>query len=714
MCGFSAVLSTQQLLQNPNDGALARFHAQSQRLAHRGTDDARTVLLSHAWLSHHRLAFQDPHGSVQPQFSTSGDWVILFNGEIYNHLELRPRINQTHPHTWQTHGDTETLLAAYLAWGPRVIEVLEGEYAFVVIKTDGSEFFGARDPYGVKPLFFSIPQNLFIQEQVSQKNSPFPFDLRFFAEAKSHYDFQTPALFWASEMKGLFGDLEWEQTGCLRQFVGLYEAIQTPFQRVFHLPAGAHLHAKKHASGFFNARLTLGHKPLRSPFQSTPNRDLKHEFAELLAQSVEERLLSDVPLGVYLSGGIDSRCVAFELNKHRQLKSFTVGFTDSDYDETQDVKAYAKALGFTPHTCTLSSEHLTYSYPLAVYHSENIQPYTNGAAKWWLSLLARQHVSGVLTGDGADEVLAGYPSFRYVMWWKFATRNLTTKQYMNMIYQNPASLPYSYRNSIYTKRFASHSQNPWLSGSSAPGTGDDFLWSLRHWGVAHPLAGQVRSLAVVLCGSPEAADKWLDQQGPSIKSWFCYGYDESLVDPLLPKYSLLLWQNYFLQTHLPVQVLNWVGDRMEMANTLEGRTPFLSKKIRSFAFQLKDNDLIAGFKDKYLLRKAYEHKIGFHFAHGAKKQFGAPFLDNNLLAHDFPPARALEAAGLGDHKTIDGLNALLQNPPSSGGAAPTTHAFTHLQSAAQTLQAWGILESTLRQKTPPPRRKEFEQRVVSS
>jgi asparagine synthase (glutamine-hydrolysing) len=302
-------------------------------------------------------------------------------------------------------------------------------------------------------------------------------------------------------------------------------------------------------------------------------------------------------------------------------QSFTVGFDAHGFDETADALSFAKACGFTSHVLRLSDEALRYAYTHAVTSSENVQPYTNGAAKWWLSLLTRQHVRGVLTGDGSDELLCGYPSFRYVKWWMHAMR--ARKNSIGNLRDLP--LGSLQRDMLYVEAFAEQNRDPWRSGSSAQGLGLDFVDSLAMWGVAHPLQGQIATLASLLLGAD--APQWLESQKEDIRSWFVAGYTSGQEpDPLDPRVALELWQNYFFHTHLPVQVLNWVGDRMEMANTLEGRTPFLSLPMRRLVARMPDRMLVHGFQDKWILRRALERLADPSFSRQPKKQFGAPFL----------------------------------------------------------------------------------------
>jgi asparagine synthase (glutamine-hydrolysing) len=471
----------------------------------------------------------------------------------------------------------------------------------------------------------------------------------------------------------------------------------------------------------FKIRITTRHQPIRNShkgcFWGGTYAQSLSQFRENFSASVEERLLSDVELGVYLSGGIDSKAVAFELaqaltkrNRTWQrsaLKSFTVGFESAGYDETDEAVAFARSLHFEPHVLTLSNAALNYSYPHAVHISENLQPYTNGSAKWWLSLFARQSVLGVLTGDGADELLCGYPSFRYCAWWAFSQRN------------RPQGVPLGqrWRDSVYTRKFMNQSRDPWLAGSSAEGRGDDFTASLALWGVPHPLFGQILAITESILGAAEARI-WLAAQGPSVRSWFLHGLEPASKNdaafPLNPENALLLWQNYFCLTHLPVQVLNWVGDRMEMANTLEGRTPFLSGRMRRFLFSLPDVALVQGFTDKAVLRKAYASQFPRHFALTPKKQFNAPFVQSSALFRSFDTDGILNRMGISASKA--GVeHALLRESeagPSEHLSAGERYLRAHRLSALQTLICSAIVDRSLVEENPPQRDHEFENHII--
>ncbi|MEN9529776.1 MAG: hypothetical protein RI932_1649 [Pseudomonadota bacterium] len=710
MCGFSGLLIGNSSHSQAAEWE-ARFAETAQKIAHRGTDDNRLLKFNSVMLNHFRLAFQDLESGRQPMLSRDGAHAITFNGEIYNHLELRTELESRHGSIdWRTHSDTETLLEGWLREGSGFIEKLEGEFALVISRTDGSECFAARDHFGVKPLFFALAD----------------INTRMFSDARGHYSCNTPILAFASEMKALPNKKSWNRDGALRQFVGLFEPICTPFENIIHCPPGGRLSASlqrsSESTAFFrvvvSTRAQAVRQNNRSEFwsSSNPNEQLS-EFRSALKQSVSERLLSDVELGVYLSGGIDSKAVAFELAaalksqpsrwKKGALKSFTVGFESAGYDESSEAVAFATHLGFDPHVLPLSNSALNYSYPHAVYISENLQPFTNGAAKWWLSLFARQHVPGVLTGDGADELLCGYPSFRYCAWWAFAQRGRVSN----------TPLGQRWRDSVYVKRFHKQSENPWLAGSSAEGRGDDFEKSLTLWGVPHPLFEQIQTITAAILGEQET-ELWLASQGPSIRSWYLLGLENTQRDDaaflLNPENALLLWQNYFCHTHLPVQILNWVGDRMEMANTLEGRTPFLSGSLRRFVEKLPDIALVQGLTDKAILRKAYAQVFPRQFALTPKKQFNAPFIDFEALRKQYNIDDVLEKMGITTQGTRI-CNELMSESSRAQGHEPGTrerYLHTHRMSALQTIFCSAIVQRTLVEEAPPQRDMDFERLIL--
>ena len=673
MCGFTGTSFSSLLSKDNYPYSLDAFRASSVRIAHRGDTEHREYLNDAIWLSHFRLAFQDVQAGAQPMLSHDGKHIIVFNGEVYNHLELRKQIRQKARLEFKTRSDTETILEGWKILGERFFHEFDGEYAFVILDINSGGLIAHRDRYGVKPFFLRLPG----------------IDTRQFSVYRQSYDFEVDYLEFASEIKGLPGRKTWNHDGLLRQFVGLYEPLCTPYENIIHLPAGALLSVER-INNVFQCKLITSSEPIR--YSGAGSSASVDEFENAFRESVRNRLLSDVELGVYLSGGVDSKSVAFELAKAKsdkdRVKSFTVGFSHEGYDETEEALRFAQHIGFAPHVLHIDNAALNYSYPIAVQNSELVQPYTNGAAKWWLSLFTRQYVQGVLTGDGADEVFCGYPSYRYVNWWKFAMRGRGKAKTAGEVLQLLKSVPFgqSTRDSLYIGRFSAHKKNPWLSGSSAEGNGSDFAQSIDMWGVPHPLFGQVRAITLGILGEKDG-DYWLKAQAESIRSIYAAGLSGLEEELANPAHALLLWQNYFAHAHLPVLILNWVGDRMEMANTLEGRTPFLSKSVYELMSRQKDTLLVHGLRDKVLLRRTFARLFPAEFALTPKKQFNAPFLDAQSLMKNYQAESIFEKTGICENRKF---KKLLENANSL--QPDNSYLATHLRTAHQTAISLSIVD----------------------
>lgn len=692
MCGFSGVIFGNTTLLEAYKPGLNGFRTAARRVAHRGDTDQQEQLFSTLWLNHYRLAFQDVHSGAQPMVSADGKHVIVFNGEVYNHLKIRDAVGKTHNVNFKTRSDTETILEIWKCIGDELFDLLEGEYAFVICDLEGENLVAHRDRSGVKPLYFYL-ENI---------------DSREFANYRRSYSFSSPRLEFSSEIKGIIAGKSWNRDGLLRQYVGLFEPICTPFEHIINIPAGGKLTAKNR-NGQFRCILETSQRPVRQAVRGcdvVSNEQLREAFG----QSVEARLLSDVELGVYLSGGIDSKAVAYELAKLKpdaKIKSFTIGFTQEGYDETEEALNFSNYLGLKNYVVRIDDEALSYSYPLAVQTSELVQPFTNGAAKWWLSLFTRQYVQGVLTGDGADEIFCGYPSYRYANWWKAVMRSRGKMSSASDVLESLKKAPLGTykRDGLYKAKFSSHAKNPWLSGSSAEGDGQDFVDSIEVLGIPHPLFGQIRAIAETLLG--DDADSWLRSQAESMRSWFAAGFSIDENELCNPENALLLWQNYFYKAHLPTLILNWVGDRMEMANTLEGRTPFLSKHMVDLIFAQPDRALVHGLRDKVSLRRAYADMFPQRFAHTPKKQFNAPFIGSEELQAKFGTEAVFEEAGLANNDALQTLKRKIDSETDAYKA-------THFRASYQTAISLSIVNTCIVKGVDIEHDRRFEGRYLSA
>jgi asparagine synthase (glutamine-hydrolysing) len=616
MCGFLGVFAEPR---GPGlgDREHRRFASAAAKLAHRGNSSKGELLHSKASLHHYRLAFRDLSRGLQPMTSSQNEATILFNGELYDFARLRQGVSRP----FRTTSDTEVILNGFLEWGPDFFSKLEGEFAFVIWDHRSNEVWAVRDPFGVKPLFWTGSRS-----ETFSELSDYRLGYRLNFQGDLHF---------ASEIKGLGVSLSWDHRGWQRQMVSLYEEMGTAFKGVYALAPGAYLHAREEQGRWIGDMVRFRARK-RSPIPAAQRdfRSWSTEVSEAIAKNVEDKLQADVPLGAYLSGGIDSRIAAWEMGQKKgAMETFTVGFTDPDYDESSAVAEFLKAHpNLKGRVLSLDQSALEYSYPIALYHSEMVQPYTNGGAKWWLSRFARRHVRGVLTGDGSDEVFCGYPSYRYLAWFQFACRH-------------PDSLG---AQSIYGKRFGG-GEKPWEKGLSHQSQGADLKEALRVWGWSYPLHSQWKSLAGRLLGE-EGTQKLALSESASIRSYLSEGGSAPLEQ----------WQTYFLRSHFPTHILNWVGDRMEMANTLEGRPIFLSQRLLKLTEEIPSSFLVRGLKDKAVLRAAYSERLG-SFAQAPKKQFNAPFLAESDWARDLLSDSNLKASSLAQWLSGSQIQAALKS-----------------------------------------------------
>lgn len=602
MCGFLGAFTPKDKIWLPDE--VKALRASFANLAHRGNTSSGERVQNNIALLHHRLAFRDVAEGKQPLTDPLGRATILFNGELYGFQKLRQQLSQRYD--FRTRSDTEVILAAYLEHGDKMLSYLDGEYAFVIYDHRTAKILAARDPFGVKPLFFTAEKI-----QASLRSFQPSYELRLHRK-----------VYFASEIKGLPVPLSWDARGLDRLFLSLYEEMGTSFANIYALAPGSLLTLTPEGDSW-QGRIERKIEKRRRP-QRAPNESFEENAAQLrgiLRDTVQSKLDSEVPLGAYLSGGIDSRIAAFEMSRAgAKIETFTVGFEGADYDETADVAKFLKSYpNLKGRALKTTDKALEYSYPHAIYASELVQPYTNGAAKWWLSRFARRHVRGVLTGDGADELFCGYPSYRYLAWWRFQRRR-----------------PSVGRAKLFAARVMGKSEKFWEKGLSTGASGKDLLDAGQDLGWLHPLYSQVHTAGGLWAGS-----RYADILKREKADIFSYVQPDEGLSPMN------IWQNYFLHTHFPAHVLNWVGDRMEMANTLEGRPIFLSNATREFMQRMPDAWLVRGMRDKAILRKAYSLELGT-FSQSPKKQFNAPFLFQGKLGKEFLSPRALIEANIID------------------------------------------------------------------
>jgi asparagine synthase (glutamine-hydrolysing) len=382
MCGIVGIVNFHDAAEPDS------VRAAAEMLAKRGPDDSGVWTADNVGLGHRRLAIIDlsPSGH-QPMCSADGRLVIVFNGEIYNFREIREQLDDDKTR-WQSQSDTEVILAAYAKWGTKCVERLHGMFAFAIWDRWEKVLFAARDRMGEKPLFYHF------------SDQGFAFASR------------PRALF--ALLPGFSSDLDLQ---ALRYYVegGYVPAPLSIFSAVRKLPPAHWLRLKNgelHIERYWDFRQIM---PERS-WEERKEEDLLDELDEVVSRCVKLRMVSDVQVGAFLSGGIDSSVVAAIMAKlsSKPIKTFTIGFVQSRYDESPHALAVAKSIG-SEHFCErMQVEDLLELMP--TYFLEYDEPFADSSAFPTLAVsrAARQHVTVSLSGDGGDELFGGYPYYRIV------------------------------------------------------------------------------------------------------------------------------------------------------------------------------------------------------------------------------------------------------------------------------------------------------------
>jgi asparagine synthase (glutamine-hydrolysing) len=530
------------------------------RLQRRGPDDEGTWSNSVLCLGHRRLAIVDlsPTGH-QPMVSTDGRFVVVFNGEIYNHAQLRPQLSP--PGGWSGSSDTETLLEAWRHWGAGCLNRLNGMFAFAIWDNSEHRLFIARDRLGVKPLYYSW------------QDGRFAFASR------------------PSALTGLLnaGGTEIDPQS-LRAYLelGYIPAPLSFYRKVRKLPPAHYMTVDTRgprATRYWDYR----HIAPEPSWNKRSEADLIDELDELMRQATRARLMSDVPLGAFLSGGVDSAYVvaAMKAVGVNAPKAFTIAFKEPEYNEGPAARAIARHIGVEHVVETLSVGDLLSLLPL--YVDEFDEPFADSSAFPTMAVarLARRHVTVALTGDAGDELFGGYHYYPLI-----ETLARTGKW--------PAGL----------KRFAQATlglvpahRAKLLAGALGPTTRVGIFNYLRSFAKDFP------SLVTPgVISRTESSNDWFERTALG----FPNGLSSAEVGMRLDL-GLTLVDGYLQKV-----------DIATMASSLEARSPFLDYRMVEWSMRLPVNYKLRGRQTKYLLKKALCRYLPRELVYQPKRGFGVP------------------------------------------------------------------------------------------
>ena len=604
MCGITGIYAFNEL---------GKFHminlaAATDALAHRGPDFGRHDIVDRVGLGHRRLSIIDtsPDGH-QPMRDPSGRYTIVFNGEVYNYRELRQRLQQGGI-TFESETDTEVLLQLYMHEGAACLEYLNGFFAFAVYDEQRDLLFVARDRIGIKPLLY--------------------------------YHDEDKVLF-ASEMKSLlaYGIDKQIDHASLQQYLrfNYVPAPHSMLQGVKKLMPGQYLEVSKPRPERvqFTTYYQIPWDETRPNPDSLTYQQQQQRIIELLEDSVQQRLVSDVPLGAFLSGGIDSSVVATLASRHlEQLNTFSVGYRDEPFfDETRYARQVADKLG-TNHTVFSLTNHDLYEHLHDVLDALD-EPFADSSALplYILSKETRQRVTVALSGDGADELFAGY-----------------NKHHAAWRTMHPGGI----------ERSAVALASLWKAlPQSRHGALVNKVRQLQRFAEGVQLSPKERYLRWATFLSEQEAYALLDEAHQEELDKPAYqARIERLLRSLSNEHeSVAQW--LYTDTHLvlPNDMLAKV-DRMSMAHGLEVRVPFLDHRLVEYAFQLPDESKINRRMKKRVVQDAFRSVLPPSLYRRPKKGFEVPLLrwfrselkamiTNDLLDDDFvSDQRLFDRAGI--------------------------------------------------------------------
>jgi asparagine synthase (glutamine-hydrolysing) len=563
MCGICGKLNFDQgACVNPG-----LMPAMLDTIRHRGPDDEGVYLARQVALGHRRLSIIDLKSGHQPLSNEDGTVWIVFNGEIYNFKELRAFL-LSRGHVFKTQTDTETIVHLYEEFGPASLEKLRGMFAFAIWDENRKTLFLARDRVGIKPLYYCLTDT---------------------------------SLVFASEIKAILADQtihrELMPEMIDRFFTFLYlPGEETLLKGVKKLAPGHYLLVKEgraEVRQYWDLRFS-------KPARSRRIGEAKDELLSLLAETVEQHMIADVPVGVLLSGGVDSTAVlSFAVERtDKEISSYTVGFSDPGVaDERPFAKLAAETFGTEHHEMTITPADFMEFMPSYVWHMEEPVCEPPAIAMYYVSKLARNYVKVLLSGEGGDEAFAGYSNYRNLLWLERVKRSfsplngalargLTMADSMFHLSRLRKYAPLM--NASFPAYYFSRTSNPFLYAGNGLGKlySADFARSIDRERSLEP----VRLLQARAQGE-ETLDAMLYID---TKSW--------LPDDLLIK-----------------------ADKMTMANSLELRVPLLDHKILEFAAALPSDLKVRGFTTKYLAKEALGDRVPKPILDRRKAGFPVPY-----------------------------------------------------------------------------------------
>jgi len=583
-------------------------------IRHRGPDESGVYLGNNIGIGNVRLSIIDLSSGQQPMSDESGRYWIVYNGEIFNYPELRSSLIKKGIN-FKTNCDTEVVVQMYAMYGSACLNQFNGQFAFCIWDKHKKELFLARDRVGIRPLFYW------------SQNGAFAF---------------------CSEIKGLFCldqiDRSFNSDN-LAQVFTFWTTLtpNTPFSNIFELQPGHFMHVNSNGikiEEFWKLKFPSGNENHTSSLS-----DSIDELNDLLKDAVKIRLKADVPVGAYLSGGLDSSVTTSYINDidPQVLNTFSIGFKDKAYDETAYQQEAAKFFktNHTAFTCT--SDEIAENIAETIWHTEFPILRTSPIPMFMLSKKVREsNIKVVITGEGADEILAGYNIYKEAKIRRFWAKYPNSKVRPKLLTKLYPYLPLLKDSPDFALKM--------FFGYKLEDTNDPLYSHILRWNNT----SRIKSFF------SDDFTRTINENNP-----------EKEIYPTLPA-EFELWSDLAKSQYLESTIfmsgylLSSQGDRMAMGNSVEGRYPFLDYRVIEFCSKLPDRQKLNCLNEKFILKKLSMGKVPESISNRPKQPYRAPI--SSTFCNDQTPEyineilsdKSLNSFGIFDAKKVNSLKSNIQ------------------------------------------------------
>jgi asparagine synthase (glutamine-hydrolysing) len=567
MCGIVGILE----FGRDKRANAAALREMCRVISHRGPDDEGFYTDGAVGIGMRRLSIVDVAGGHQPISNEDGSLYIVFNGEIYNHLALREQLI-ARGHRYNTHSDTETVIHLFEEYGPDCVQHLRGMFAFAIWNRNTRTLFIARDRLGIKPLYYKLtPERLLFGSEIKVV----------FAHGGERPEFNRAAL------------PEFLAFGYLSGTESFYDGILKllPGHTMTIGPDG-----KPEIRQYWDLDTS-------KPHESRDDNYYVQSYRELLEGAVNSHLMSDVPLGVFLSGGVDSSAVAALMTKLRRepVETFSVGYTEQTYSELPFARTVSDHIHSKHHEVFVSEQDFFGALPHLIWHEDEPLVWPSSVSLYFVARLARERVTVVLTGEGADETLAGYTRYAFTL--KNAAMD---RAYRSVV---PGFLRSALRGQVATSSllgatlrrklehtFLAKDGNSWASFYF-----DNFFSAFGEAEQNGLLTEAFAREAVPTTAYKHVVDYWEHSSGEMLQRLLYTDIKTYLVELLMKQ------------------------DNMSMAASIESRVPFLDHVLVEFATRIPREVQIQGLAGKRILKKAVEDLLPHEILYRPKLGFPTPW-----------------------------------------------------------------------------------------